>query len=179
MNCGSGAFHGSCRWLLILPSFPGFSPSSRAICTCACERRAACAPQPRPGPEAEEPSVTFPYEPAQPMTIGLDPFRALSRHRQQGIHSAAHLTYPRAQTATILPLSIATIRATGIVCSVCAKRGALADLGPPARLSRSTRHGPAVKFAVQEDSLRSRPNPGQRGGDRTDISSDDFLGKRG
>src|SRR6266568_748079 len=52
----------------------------------------------------------------------------------------------------------------------------LADLGPPARLSRSTRHGPAVKFAVQEDSLRSRPNPGQRGGDRTDISSDDFLG---
>src|SRR6266566_2238105 len=96
MNCGSGAFHGSCRWLLILPSFPGFSPSSRAICTCACERRAACAPQPRPGPEAEEPSVTFPYEPAQPMTIGLDPFRALRRHRQQWIHSAAHLTYPGA-----------------------------------------------------------------------------------
>jgi len=34
------------------------------------------------------------------MTIGLDPFRALRRHRQQWIHSAAHLTY-RAQIATI------------------------------------------------------------------------------
>ncbi len=30
------------------------------------------------------------------MTIGLDPFRALRRHRQQWIHSAAHLTYPGA-----------------------------------------------------------------------------------
>jgi hypothetical protein len=38
---------------------------------------AACPPQPRPGPEAEAPSVTSPYTPAQPMTIGLDPFRAL------------------------------------------------------------------------------------------------------
>ena len=27
------------------------------------------------------------------MTIGLDPFRALRPHRQQWIHSAAHLTY--------------------------------------------------------------------------------------
>jgi hypothetical protein len=27
-----------------LPSFPGFSPSSRAICTCACERRCSTVP---------------------------------------------------------------------------------------------------------------------------------------
>src|SRR5271166_4883777 len=38
MNCGSGAFQGSWSWLSSLPNFLGFSPSSRAICTCACER---------------------------------------------------------------------------------------------------------------------------------------------
>ena len=38
MNSGSGAFQGSCRWLSILPSFFGFRPSSRAICTWASER---------------------------------------------------------------------------------------------------------------------------------------------
>jgi hypothetical protein len=30
--------HGCWRWLAILPSFRGFSPSSRPICTCACDR---------------------------------------------------------------------------------------------------------------------------------------------
>src|SRR6266545_3944083 len=39
MNCGSGAFHGSCRWLASPPNFFGFNPSSRAICTWACESR--------------------------------------------------------------------------------------------------------------------------------------------
>ena len=35
MNCGRGSFHGSCLWLSSLPSFAGFIPSSRAICTWA------------------------------------------------------------------------------------------------------------------------------------------------
>jgi hypothetical protein len=39
MNSGSGAFQGSCRWLSIDPSLVGFMPSSRAICTCAWDRR--------------------------------------------------------------------------------------------------------------------------------------------
>ena len=36
-KCDSEAFHGSCDALSNLPSFFGFIPNSRAICTCACD----------------------------------------------------------------------------------------------------------------------------------------------
>src|SRR6266511_5873916 len=38
MNADRGAFHGSCPWLSIFPSFVGLRPSSRAIWTWAWER---------------------------------------------------------------------------------------------------------------------------------------------
>jgi hypothetical protein len=76
MNCGSGAFHGSCRWLLILQSFPGSARVRGPSAPAHARGGTACAPQPRPEPEAEAPYVTLSYEPAQSMTIGLDPSRA-------------------------------------------------------------------------------------------------------
>src|ERR1700682_4398000 len=39
MNSGRGSFHGFWSWLSSFPSFFGFIPSSRAICTCSCDRR--------------------------------------------------------------------------------------------------------------------------------------------
>src|SRR5258708_3529753 len=39
MNSGRDSFHGSWSWLSSFPSFFGFIPSSRAICTCSCDRR--------------------------------------------------------------------------------------------------------------------------------------------
>src|SRR6266446_6456773 len=38
MNSRRGSFHGSWSWLSNFPSFFGFIPSSRAICTCSCDR---------------------------------------------------------------------------------------------------------------------------------------------
>src|ERR1700686_5536162 len=38
MNSGKGSFHGSWSWLSSFPSFFGFIPNSRAICTCSSDR---------------------------------------------------------------------------------------------------------------------------------------------
>src|SRR5580704_16567329 len=38
MNSGRGNFQGSWSWLSSFPSFFGFIPSSRAVCTCSCDR---------------------------------------------------------------------------------------------------------------------------------------------
>src|ERR1700730_15719876 len=38
MNCGRGSVHVSWSWLSSFPSFFGFIPSSRAICTCSCDK---------------------------------------------------------------------------------------------------------------------------------------------
>ena len=89
MNCGNGAFQGSCRWLLILPgAFPGSAPVRGPSAPARVTGGAACAPQPRPGPEMKAPSVTFPHEDPSIQTSPADDDRPRSIPRPQAAPAA-------------------------------------------------------------------------------------------